>query len=235
MRIIVFKSKPKTNQGSHRTSNTMSKFPLTHFDASHNAREYLKYKAKEAGYIIPKFQKEIDPEFDEENYFIYKRMAQVISRCRRNFSTTPEMLSQIMENYDHRWFKITEKKRGGVKEKKNRTKWTQERMERFGDIGTRKVVSWAHSLSADEKKLYHRMMSALKRIDAGSTCLEEYDDDWRKTHQYKSDADDLPPPPLWMLSDAETSGSETDEYTKSILPDLDTLILPPPPADFWDN
>ena len=221
----------------------MSKFPLTHYNASNNAREYLKHKAKEAGFIIPKFQKEIDPEYDRVDFRIYKRMAQVISKCRRNFSTTPEMLTEIIENYDHDWFKITATPRGKYMRtpahKKSKTKWTQERLEAFGDFGTRKVIYWSSSLSTDEKKLYHRMMAALSHIDEGSTYLEEYSDEWRKTHRYhvpresKRDADDLPPPPPEMLSGSETSGSETDEYTKSILPDLDTLLLPPPPADFW--
>ena len=210
----------------------MSKFPLTHYNASNNAREYLKHKAKEAGYIIPKYQKETDPELHGENFFIYKRMSQVISRCRRNFSTTPEMLAEIIKNYDHDWFKITATPRGKYMRtpahKKSKTKWTQERLEAFGDFGTRKVIYWSSSLSTDEKKLYHRMMAALSHIDEGSTYLEEYSDEWRKTHRYhvpresKRDADDLPPPPPEMLSGSETSGSETDEYTKSILPDLDT-------------
>ncbi len=250
MRIIVFKTKPKTNQGSHRTSNTMSAFPLNHHNFSADVRNYLKRKAGEAGYKIEKFQvnERENADFDVEKYKLYKRMSWVISFVRKTYSTKEEMFAAILEDHDYDWFKthIQKKPKREVEKPKRRETKTIHQMPKHctGETGS------------EEARCYWRMKLAEKQIQSGQAEKEDFDEYWYKRSKngnmsrrertlcyekngigrdpYQHDWP-LPPPPPEMLSGSETSGSETDEYTKSILPDLDTLVLPPPPADFWDK
>jgi len=248
LRIIVFKTKPKTNQGSHRTSNTMSAFPLNHHESSADVRNYLKRKAEEAGYTIEKFQvnERENADFDVEKYNTYKRMAGAISFVRKTYSTKEEMFAKILNDFDYDWFK---------KHTHKKPKKEVEKPKRRETKTIHHIPKHCTGDGSDEARCYWRMVKADKQIQRGKAVKEDFDEYWYKRSKYEGvskrertlcyEKNDgigrepyqhdwpLPPPPPKMLSDGETSGSETDEYTKSILPDLDTMLMPPPPADFW--
>lgn len=220
----------------------MSTFPLNHHESSADVRNYLKHKAEEAGYKIEKFQvsERKNADFDVEKYNIYKRMAGAISLVRKTYSTKEEMFAAILEDYDYDWFKRHTQgtpKREVQKPKRRETKTIHTTPKHCtGETGS------------EEARCYWRMKEAEKKIRLGKAEREDFDEYWYKRFKNgnmsrrertlcyeKNDDWPLPPPPPEMLSGSETSGSETDEYTKSILPDLDTMLMPPPPADFWDD
>jgi len=220
----------------------MSTFPLNHHESSADVRNYLKHKAEEAGYKIEKFQvsERKNADFDVEKYNIYKRMAGAISLVRKTYSTKEEMFAAILEDYDYDWFKRHTQgtpKREVQKPKRRETKTIHTTPKHCtGETGS------------EEARCYWRMKEAEKKIRLGKAEREDFDEYWYKRFKNgnmsrrertlcyeKNDDWPLPPPPPEMLSGSETSGRETDEYTKSILPDLDTMLMPPPPADFWDD
>lgn len=220
----------------------MSTFPLNHHESSADVRNYLKHKAEEAGYKIEKFQvsERKNADFDVEKYNIYKRMAGAISLVRKTYSTKEEMFAAILEDYDYDWFKRHTQgtpKREVQKPKRRETKTIHTTPKHCtGETGS------------EEARCYWRMKEAEKKIRLGKAEREDFDEYWYKRFKNgnmsrrertlcyeKNDDWPLPPPPPEMLSGSETSGRETDEYTKSILPDLDTMLMPPPPTDFWDD
>jgi len=220
----------------------MSTFPLNHHESSADVRNYLKHKAEEAGYKIEKFQvsERKNADFDVEKYNIYKRMAGAIHLVRKTYSTKEEMFAAILEDYDYDWFKRHTQgtpKREVQKPKRRETKTIHTTPKHCtGETGS------------EEARCYWRMKEAEKKIRLGKAEREDFDEYWYKRFKNgnmsrrertlcyeKNDDWPLPPPPPEMLSGSETSGRETDEYTKSILPDLDTMLMPPPPTDFWDD
>ena len=217
----------------------MSTFPLNHYESSADVRNYLKHKAEEAGYKIEKFQvsERKNADFDVEKYKLYKRMSWAISFVRKTYSTKEEMFADILNVFDYDWFK----------------KHTQKKPKREVQKPKRRETKTIHTTpkhctgetGSEEARCYWRMKEAEKKIRLGKAEREEY---WYKRFKNgnmsrrertlcyeKNDDWPLPPPPPEMLSGSETSGRETDEYTKSILPDLDTMLMPPPPTDFWDD
>lgn len=235
----------------------MSTFPLNHHESSADVRNYLKRKAGEAGYKIEKFQvnERENADFDVEKYKLYKRMSWAISFVRKTYSTKEEMFAEILNVFDYDWFK----KHTQGKPKRREAALKRSKMEITHDEKKTIHTTPKHctgEVGSEEARCYWRMKIAARQIRLGKAVKEDYCEYWYRRYKngnmsrrertagyekndgigrdpYQHDLP-LPPPPPEMLSDGETSGSETDEYTKSILPDLDTLILLPPPADFWD-
>ena len=234
----VGNSKPKTNKGSHRTSNKMSTFPLNHHESSADVRNYLKHKAEEAGYKIEKFQvsERKNADFDVEKYNIYKRMAGAISFVRKTYSTKEEMFAAILEDYDYDWFK----KHIQRKDKRIEKKTIQYKPKhRAGEVGS------------EETRCYWRMKEAEKQIESGKAVKEDYCEYWYKRFKngnmsrrertlgyekngigrepYQHDWP-LPPPPPALLEEKTLTLHER-LLRIGLKPPSE---LPPPPADFWD-
>jgi len=242
---IVGNSKPKTNKGSHRTSNKMSTFPLNHHESSADVRNYLKHKAEEAGYKIEKFQvsERTNADFDIEKYNIYKRMAGAISFVRKTYSTKEEMFAAFLKDYDYDWFKKHTQKKPKKKVEKPKRRETK-------TIHT-KPKHCTGEIGSEETRCYWRMVKAEQKIRLGQAVKEDYCEYWHKRSKYggvskrertldeKNDGigrepyqHDWPlPPPPPALMEEKTLTLHERLLRIGLKPPSE---LPPPPADFWD-